>query len=818
MTHRERHTPEEAPARDGLRTPPATPSASASSAGTTPPALGDASLWTDWYNRASPAQQQEALQRAIHQGIVYAHQLAPPPPCTASPRSLLSSLLNGQGKELAPLHPPVLDFYDGELDRMQRDAVARAVATPDVCLIQGLPGTGKSRLLAEILLQAAQRGERILFLAPTTAALDSVLERLSQHPAVCPIRCLAAEEKPADLPAAIARLTLPERLRHYRETTLPAARTVRDAALRTLNARSLEQGIWPRLETLAEQHGQLAERGRILAERRAGVAAEVERLEPSALFGERWQGHERARREALEPVDGQLAGLQAELETILAKQAQLDNEWEAIRPLAEARQGLRLWTGAWWRALLRSGLKQQVQDVEARRAELCNARQRLEQELAEQRKERSEIENHYAVECRRWQDEEIARRHAALDNEIAVLTREQDAVLQQWQNLSGALSGEAAPAEISRQAVAVGRAAWERLREQDAQRAAAAEQWLQTVEEGVQTLPEKLAGSANVIAATTAALSGDAASLLPSVFDLLILEQTHQVAEPEFAAAARHARRWVLIGEPHSDREELRISPSRDRKGAVESGKTPLPYGRGSESRSPRPCLFQRLWQNLHTDPYRLPFAWVWREDRLLCRLRPIAPGHEKWIETELVVDRPDIELRILSIPNQPPRIVEVLFPVCMDIGAAKQFIFHELEELAVQTLGRGLCWFETAEQVILEFAWGVDAETKTIALGTGICERIARLPADSGMDWHTCSLEFVRAAGWTRQRAEEWIAERLGLRSPGRTVLLTALYRLDSLPAPSSNSGPTYQKNITTDHTDITDKNKRTRKVKKTR
>jgi hypothetical protein len=437
--------------------------------------------------------------------------------------------------------------------------------------------------------------------------------------------------------------------------------------------------------------------------------------------------------------------------------------------------------------------------MEARRNELCNARQRLEHDLAARRNERDEIENRYAAERRHLQEEEIARRHAALDNEIATLTREQESLCEPWRELCAALPGEIVPAEISRQGVVAGRAAWEGLREQDAQRAAAAEQWLQTIEEGVQTLPEKLVGCANVIAATTAALSGDAASLLSPVFDLLILEQTHQVAEQEFTAAARRARRWVLIGEPQH----------------IATG---LPGGKRTPGLPGAMCLFQRLWQNLHTDPYRLPFAWVRREDRLLCRLRPIAAGHEKWIETEPVVDRPDIELRILSIPHQPPRIVEVLFPVCTDIGAAKQFIFHELEELAVQTLGRGLCWFETAEQVILEFARSVDAETKTITLGPGICERIARLPADSGMDWHTCSLEFVRAAGWTRQRAEEWIAERLGLRAPGRTVLLTALYRLDSPPAHPSNSRPTSQKNITTDHTDITDKNKRTRKVKKTR
>ncbi len=806
MTHRERHTPEEAPARDGNWTTPASPSAVASSSSTPLHALGDASLWTDWYHRASPAQQQEALLRAMQQGIVYAHQLANPAPSAAPPRSLLSSLLNGQVKELAPLHPPPLEFHDGELDRMQREAVARAVATPDVCLIQGLPGTGKSRLVVEILLQAAQRGQRVLFLAPTPAALDCVLERLAQHPVVCPIRYLAAEEKPADLPPAIARLTLPERLRHYRETTIPAARAGRAAAVQTLNARSSEQANWPRLEKLAEQHEQLAERLRTLTQRRDGVGEEVERLEPSGLFGERWRSCDRARKEALECIESQLAGLQAELETILAKQNQLENEWETIRPLAEARQGHRLWTGAWWRALLRSGLKQQVQDVETRRAELHQARQRLEHDLAARRNERSEIENRYALEYRRLQDEEIARRRAELDSEIAALTREQDAVREQWRNLGAALANMAIPAEISRQAVAASRAAWERLREQDAQRAAAAEQWLQTVEEGVQSLPEKLASCANVIAATTSALSSDVGHRLPPVFDLLVLEQTHQVTEPEFAAVARRARRWVLVGEPQADGERPALAGRSSLHQPVHAG------------RSPRPSLFQRLWQNLHVDPYRLPFAWMRRGDRLLCQLRSIAAEQQKWIETEPVVDRPDIELRILSIPRQPPRIVEVLFPVGMDIGEAKQFIFRELEELALQTRGRGLYWFETAEQVILELAHSTEAETRSIALENGVCERIARLPADSGADWHTCSLEFARAAGWTRQRAEEWIAQRLGFRSPGRTVLLTASYRLDSPPAPSSNSCPTCQKNKTTENSDSTDKNKRARKLKRSR
>jgi hypothetical protein len=815
MTHRERHTSEEAPARDATWTPPVSPSASAPSFGSAAAVdLGDASVWADWYHRASAAQQQEALLRAMHQGIVYAHQLTAPAGTAAPVRSLLSSLLNGQINEMAPLHPPALEYHDGELDRMQREAVARAVATPDVCLIQGLPGTGKSRLVVEIVLQAAKRGERILFLAPTAAALDDVLERLSQHPAVCPVRCLATTENPADLPAASARLTLPERLRAYREITVPAARAARDAARQALEVRLREQAHWPQLESLAERHEQLSQRLRILNEGREEVAAEVERLELSALFGESWRACQRLRTEAMEAIDSQLAGLQAELETIAGKQSQLDGEWETIRPLAEARQGWRLWTGAWWRALFQSGLREQANDLEERRAELGAARQRLEQELTARKNERAEIENRFAAECRRLQDQEIARRRAELDNEIAALTHQQNALSEQWRTACAALAGEIVPAAMSRQAVASSRAAWEQLRQQNAQRASAAEQWLQTVEESEQALPEKLAGCANVIAATTAALPGAGGAgdpCLAPVFDLLILEQTHQMTEPEFAAAARRARRWVLIGEPQADGERPALAGWSSLNQPANAGRSPRHF-------------FQRLWQHLHADPCRLPFAWMRRDDRLLCRLRSLTAGQEKWIETEPVVDRPDIELRILSIPRQPPRIVEVAFPACMDLSEAKQFIFRELEELAVHTRGRGLCWYETAEEVILEFAPIVDGQTITVALETGIRERVVGLLAENPsaangvLEGLTCSLEFSRAAGWTLQRAEEWVAERLGFRSLGRTVLLTARYRLEPSPPPSEPSCPACQKNKTTDNTNNTDSNKRGMKMRKSR
>src|SRR5205807_866083 len=126
-------------------------------------------------------------------------------------RQLLAHLLNGQSGDLQPVRAEPVALIDSELDAAQREAVARALATPDICLIQGLPGTGKSRVAAEIITQAAVRGERILLLAPTTAAIDRMLELTAGRPAVCPVRCLNRDEHPETLPPALRSLLFDER-------------------------------------------------------------------------------------------------------------------------------------------------------------------------------------------------------------------------------------------------------------------------------------------------------------------------------------------------------------------------------------------------------------------------------------------------------------------------------------------------------------------------------------------------------------------------------------------------------------------------------
>src|SRR5205085_543002 len=142
---------------------------------------------------ASPAQQVELLSLAGRQGLLYAHQLPalpngsrhPPPADTPPAVAVLSPFLAGQTAALAPVRVPAVAVADTDLDDRQRDAVARALGTPDLCLIQGFPVTGKSRVVTEVVTQAAARGERVLLLAPTAAAIDRVLESVGGHDAVC---------------------------------------------------------------------------------------------------------------------------------------------------------------------------------------------------------------------------------------------------------------------------------------------------------------------------------------------------------------------------------------------------------------------------------------------------------------------------------------------------------------------------------------------------------------------------------------------------------------------------------------------------------
>ncbi|MFN4243042.1 MAG: AAA domain-containing protein [Tepidisphaerales bacterium] len=68
------------------------------------------------------------------------------------------------------------ESIDGVLE--QRKFVVKSLATRDVAVLQGPPGSGKTTAICELVLQALKRGERVLMCATTHVAIDNALEKL----------------------------------------------------------------------------------------------------------------------------------------------------------------------------------------------------------------------------------------------------------------------------------------------------------------------------------------------------------------------------------------------------------------------------------------------------------------------------------------------------------------------------------------------------------------------------------------------------------------------------------------------------------------
>jgi KaiC/GvpD/RAD55 family RecA-like ATPase len=88
-------------------------------------------------------------------------------------------------------------WHQRRLDDPKRNAVAAALGTDDILLIEGPPGTGKTTFITEVVLQYLERhpNDRILVSSQTNAALDNVLERLAvQEPRLRLLRVARRED------------------------------------------------------------------------------------------------------------------------------------------------------------------------------------------------------------------------------------------------------------------------------------------------------------------------------------------------------------------------------------------------------------------------------------------------------------------------------------------------------------------------------------------------------------------------------------------------------------------------------------------------
>lgn len=101
-----------------------------------------------------------------------------------SEHSTLTQVLFGQ-TSVSPVSQSELEkevlWVDPALNDSQKDAIRFALATHEVALIHGPPGTGKTHTLIELILQLLKRKLRLLVCGPSNISVDNIVERLATH-------------------------------------------------------------------------------------------------------------------------------------------------------------------------------------------------------------------------------------------------------------------------------------------------------------------------------------------------------------------------------------------------------------------------------------------------------------------------------------------------------------------------------------------------------------------------------------------------------------------------------------------------------------
>ncbi len=103
-------------------------------------------------------------------------------------KEAIETLRQGEAKNKHLLHALVDHVYQRyardtaeptkSLNAAQQEAFQRALSVPDLLLVLGPPGTGKTRTITEIAHQCSLRHQRVLITSRTHKAVDNVLERL----------------------------------------------------------------------------------------------------------------------------------------------------------------------------------------------------------------------------------------------------------------------------------------------------------------------------------------------------------------------------------------------------------------------------------------------------------------------------------------------------------------------------------------------------------------------------------------------------------------------------------------------------------------
>ncbi len=761
MSQRERHAPH------GVATMPPPADQPANGMRASPePLIPDSLIWETLFPLLPPAEQSLLMGRPEPSANGRNGHSSAEPHSREPFREATQRILSRDPPDVEPLPfvEPV-DLFDADLDSAQADAVCRSLHGADLLLIQGLPGTGKSRTIVELIRQATPRGLRVLLTAPTGAAVDAILSRLTAAAEIEFIRCLARDEDLSAIPEFSARCTANNRETAVREMIIARAREREvELASQLQNLRDLAP-IWTELAELGRQREILEQERTALINRRDSAERDIRREAESARESARSDSWlDDFRRQCQSHADW-MAAWEAQHTELQKERVRLEEQCQCarercdvLRPMEEAARSGRFWTLRFWKARFDTSLPVRVTNAQ-RDVEVCEeALQSLQHREEKHKQDRLEAETAHTTACERMMSAAADARRLEIDRRIAALDREtahiDELAVQRLDRLPADIER---PAVLSLESARSAEAKHYQRIEALGEAHHAAIRWRSFAETESEQLSRRWRSSVRCVAGPISALGNDPWFARDDAsFDLVIVAHAHNLSENELMQAGRRGKRWILFGEP-----PLPVPPPSR---SYRNGTRPL-----SARRARSPDFFARLWERLYQR------TWQRDSERLFCRLHQVPAADRERVESEAVADRPEVELRIWNRRNAEPILAEVRFPASMSLCEAKQYLFRELGEIPCHSRYRIGRWDRDGDSLLFRLGQASpDAlNSHCVALTDGVSLR-----QSDRCDDNEIAVVFSGQAGWDRQKAEAWIRKHLQPRDNGRACRLERRYR----------------------------------------
>lgn len=721
--------------------------------------------WETLFPKSTNAESSSRLHNPLSTNGCSNHPPHSQPAAPDGVRHLVQQILAHDSVEFDPV-PGVssVGLFDSALDAVQADAVARALGA-DLLLIRGLPGTGKTRTMIELIRQAAARGECVLLVAPQGCAVDAVLARLTAVADIEAVRCVGKHENVKSLPP-VAQARIPtHRITAVRESLLTAARNSEAELQRKCDDHTSIQHVFARLTELAQRREQVDSAREPLQRRLATIENDLRRSVAASSDGlgrypefEELQRKDRTRADWL--ANWELQGVELQKNCAHCEQehqtAQL--QFELLRTHEQARTSNRFWTLRYWKARLDGNLPARLQSARQTLSDSEQAVRRLHESQKEHANAKHEYESTHTAECERLVASAVEASRAEIEFQINGLQAQVDQIDERIDQTSLELPEEFRPISIrSLAAVRQTETRYADYCEKLSQARREAEERRAFAETHIEEINRRWRESVQLVAAPLSALTTDEwfeSDAIP--YDQAIIVDAHRASEAEITGVLKRARRWALVGEPPLP------SPT------VSS--THHYSNRHSSARRAKAsfALFDRLWRRLDYP------TWSRNNENLCCRLRQVPPAERDSLERERVADRPEFELHIWNRRTDGPILAGMHFPANMSIGAAKEYLFRELGEIPCASRFRSGAWISNAASLSYRFGLAENAELP--ACSTALADGVS-LHLDDHADDGAFAIRFDVKHGWNLESASAWVEKHLKFHDPGRTCELSRSY-----------------------------------------